>query len=322
MLLQSLGYVGVAASSLDPWASFATKLLGMQLSERGEHSLALRVDHRERRLVIDTSLPAGRHFFGWEAADAAGLQELGARLDAQDVPVKAESCAVAEQRGVHSLISFSDPAGHRVEVFHGAYAAATPFAPSRSLSGFRTGTLGLGHVVLCVADTEPMLRFYRDVLGFRVSDYMLRPFRAHFLHLNARHHSLAFIETGANAFHHLMLELLSLDDVGQAYDLALTEEDRIGVTLGRHSNDFMTSFYARTPSEFLIEYGWGGREIDVQSWEPSEFFHGASLWGHERYWLPADQRREALKLRLKAAADGFRAPVHVLDGFFTRMTSR
>ena len=53
-----------------------------------------------------------------------------------------------------------------------------------------------------------------------------------------------------------------LDDVGQAYDLALGEEGRIATTLGRHSNDFMTSFYANTPSGFFVEYGWGGRSID------------------------------------------------------------
>ncbi len=25
----------------------------------------------------------------------------------------------------------------------------------------------------------------------------------------------------------------------------------------------MTSFYVRSPSKFLIEYGWGGRNIDL-----------------------------------------------------------
>jgi hypothetical protein len=39
-------------------------------------------------------------------------------------------------------------------------------------------------------------------------------------------------------------------------------KDRIGVRLGRHSNDYMTSFHARTPDAFMIEYGWGGRSID------------------------------------------------------------
>ena len=50
------------------------------------------------------------------------------------------------------------------------------------------------------------------------SDYIEKPFRAYFFHVNARHHSLALIETGRNGMHHLMVELFSLDDVGQSYE--------------------------------------------------------------------------------------------------------
>ena len=49
--------------------------------------------------------------------------------------------------------------------------------------------------------------------------------------------------------------------VGQSYDIAQREEDRVAVKFGRHPNDFMTSFYMRTPSDFLIEHGWGGRKL-------------------------------------------------------------
>jgi hypothetical protein len=85
-------------------------------------------------------------------------------------------------------------------------------------------------------------------------------------------------------------------------------EDQVGVTLGRHTNDFMTSFYARSPSGFMIEYGWGGRSIDPENWEPFECDYGPSLWGHERSWLDDTKRAEARKLRLDAAAQGRRAP--------------
>ena len=54
-----------------------------------------------------------------------------------------------------------------------------------------------------------------------VTDYITTPFRAYFMHTNARHHSVALIETGKQDLHHLMVELFSLDDVGQGYDIAL-----------------------------------------------------------------------------------------------------
>jgi catechol 2,3-dioxygenase-like lactoylglutathione lyase family enzyme len=109
--------------------------------------------------------------------------------------------------------------------------------------------------VLTVENIDAVLPFYVDLLGFGLSDYMQKPFRTYFFHINARHHSLALIETGKNGMHHLMVELFSLDDVGQSYDVALSEPERVSVTLGRHTNDLMTSFYAKTPSSFMIECG-------------------------------------------------------------------
>jgi catechol 2,3-dioxygenase-like lactoylglutathione lyase family enzyme len=173
--------------------------------------------------------------------------------------------------------------------------------------------------VMTVERVDDVIPFYRDILGFRLSDYVLHPFKAFFFHVNPRHHSLAFLETGRNGTHHLMVELFSLDDVGQAYDLALGEEGRIGVTLGRHINDAMTSFYSWTPSGFMVEYGWGGRSIDPDTWQAGEVVYGPSLWGHDRVWLGPDERAKARELRLKAAADGVREPVQVMLGNHTLM---
>jgi 2,3-dihydroxybiphenyl 1,2-dioxygenase len=272
----------------------------------------------EPSVVIDRSLPEGMRFFGWEVADAAALEALAARLEASEVDVAAEPQTLADTRRVRALISFHDPAGNRLEAFYGAEIDDTPFSPGRSISGFRTGPLGLGHAVLTVENIDAVMPFYVDLLGFGLSDYMQKPFRAYFFHINARHHSLALIETGRNGMHHLMVELFSLDDVGQSYDVALNQ-DRVNVTLGRHTNDLMTSFYAKTPSSFMVECGWGGREIDRASWRPFEMQDGPSLWGHERVWLPPTEREVAREMRMRAAAAGLRAPVQVMDGNYKLM---
>lgn len=314
MELRGLGYVGITSTALDDWRGFGPDFLGLQLVDRTRSNLAFRMDDREQRIVVAAGDYDGAAFFGWEVADSAALQRLANRLIDAGVPVSCGSAVLARERYVRELISFPDPAGNRIEVFHGPAIADAPFRPGRAISGFRTGPLGMGHVVLTVARIDNVMPFYVDLLGFRLSDYALRPFRACFFHLNARHHSLALIETGHNGVHHLMMEVFDLDDVGQAYDLAQGEQDRIGATLGRHTNDFMTSFYAHTPAGFMVEYGWGGRDIDVDSWRSSELEHGPSLWGHERSWLPPGQRREARDMRLRAASLGVRRPVQVMCG--------
>src|SRR5712671_5789090 len=314
MALLGLGYAGFGSDALDDWRQFGTGLVGLQAVERGNSLLAFRMDDRKQRIVIDRAMADGARFFGWEVADAAALDALAARLEAAGVGVTAEPQTLADNRRVRGLISFRDPAGNRLEAFHDAEIDATPFSPGRSISGFRTGPLGLGHAVLTVENIDPMMAFYVDLLGFGLSDYIEKPFRAYFFHVNARHHSLALIETGKNGMHHLMVELFSLDDVGQSYDVALREPDRVSVSLGRHTNDLMTSFYAKTPSSFMVECGWGGREIDPQAWRPYEMHDGPSLWGHERVWLPPADREVARAMRMRAAASGLRAPVQVMEG--------
>jgi 2,3-dihydroxybiphenyl 1,2-dioxygenase len=309
MAIEALGYVGVRAKSLDDWASFGEKFLGLQRLDRSRRTLAYRMDDRKQRLVVAEDGGEGVAYFGWEVADAGALAALAARLERSGVAVVHGSRALADERRVADLIAFDDPLGNRLEVFHGAEVASAPFKPGRNISGF-----GMGHAVLHVKQIEDALPFYRDVLGFRLSDYMTRPFNAYFFHANPRHHSIAFIETGRSATHHLMVELYSLDDVGQAYDLALGEEGRIGVTLGRHINDEVTSFYSNSPSGFMVEYGWGGRVIEPDGWQPAEVTFGPSLWGHDCMWQTPAGRAEARQLRIAAAATGLQKPVNVIEG--------
>lgn len=320
MSITALGYMNVGSSRLDEWSEFATRWLGMEQAERSAHQRRFRMDDRAQRLIIDDSLAEGACAFGWEVPDQAALQALAAKLEKAGIAVRREPATLADQRRVAELISFADPAGNLLEAFHGAERSAESFHPGRSISGFRTGPLGMGHVVLSVPDIDPMLAFYRDLLGFRLSDYILRPFRAYFMHVNPRHHSLALIQTGKHAVHHLMVELYSLDDVGQGYDIALSEPERIATTLGRHPNDLMTSFYLRSPAGFMLEYGWGGREVNDATWQPAEVTVGPSLWGHDRLWLPTEQRDQARQLRMKAAEEGMRAPVQVLPGNYQTLS--
>ncbi len=316
MHFEALGYVGVRSDKLDDWATYASRFLGMQVDERSASALRLRMDDRKQRLVVAPDIGDGAALFGWEVADGSALDAMAARLEAAGIKVRRGDRALADERRVADLIVFSDPIGTRLEAFHGPELTSEPFKPGRAISGFRTGPLGMGHAVLAVEDADALLPFYRDVLGFRLSDWLVKPFKAYFFHLNPRHHSLALIQTGKNDIHHFMVELFSLDDVGQGFDLAQSLDLPLGTTMGRHTNDFMTSFYSRTPSGFMVEYGWGGRSIDPANWQASEMTHGGSLWGHERLWLDAERRQAARQIQLGAAAEGLRQPVQVMEGNF------
>src|ERR1700735_3251315 len=98
MEIRGVGYMGVGASDLSDWTSFATDWLGMQMIERGNTARAFRMDDRSQRLVVDRALAEGEGYFRFEVADAAALQALAARLDAAGVKVRHEPKSLADQR--------------------------------------------------------------------------------------------------------------------------------------------------------------------------------------------------------------------------------
>jgi hypothetical protein len=60
--------------------------------------------------------------------------------------------------------------------------------------------------------------------------------------VNTRHHSLALFEHPRQGMHHLLVELYSLDNVGQGYDIARAQADRIKATGSRcHLADITTT---------------------------------------------------------------------------------
>lgn len=307
MAICALGYLGVRSDNLDDWSEFACSLLGMQKVDAGGQNLSFRMDDRKQRLVVANEPGDALSFMGWEVETAEDLQHYAAKLDAANVAVRPGSRDLADRRFVEDLIEFDDPAGNRIELFHRPMIASDPFVPGRPHSGFKTGTLGMGHAVLSVAEPDLLVPFYTELLDFRLSDYGLKPVPLYFFHLNGRHHSFALVGSGRPGFHHFMIEFGTLDDVGQGHDLAI-ERDLIAYTLGRHTNDWITSFYAHSPSGFFVESGWGGRVIDPATWEPHETTLGPSFWGHDRPYLPEDLRQKFKEKRLELAAKGMQAP--------------
>jgi 2,3-dihydroxybiphenyl 1,2-dioxygenase len=176
-----------------------------------------------------------------------------------------------------------------MELFYGPTDKShEPFVPSRPMVGFKASEQGLGHVVLRVPDRDACERFYVDVLGLHLSDYGSG--RLAFFHCNARHHSIAIAPAdqmpGPRRIIHIMLEALSLDDLGTSMDLCEQNGVPMLETLGKHPNDWMVSFYLETPSKFGIEYGFGGRDIDEATWEVRRY-EKRDLWGHRRLTQPA-----------------------------------
>jgi 3,4-dihydroxy-9,10-secoandrosta-1,3,5(10)-triene-9,17-dione 4,5-dioxygenase len=293
MSIRSLGYLRIETTHIDEWRVYGLKVLGM-VEGRGDTpgALYLRMDDFPARLVIVPGEQDRLLASGWETENEAGLRWVADRLEAAGVPYKDGSAEELAERRVHGLISFDDPSGNTLEVFHGAALqhrrVVSPYGHR-----FVTGEQGLGHVVLSTRDDAEALRFYRDVLGFRLRDSMRLPPQLvgrpadgepawlRFFGCNPRHHSLAFLPMPTpTGIVHLMVEVEHSDDVGLALDRARRHKVKLAATLGRHVNDLMLSFYMKTPSGFDVEFGTEGRQVDDDDWIAREST-AVSLWGHD-----------------------------------------
>ncbi|MGI5232204.1 VOC family protein [Actinoallomurus sp. CA-142502] len=284
--ISELSYLGIVSPAYEEWIGYGTKVLGAEAAPAGpDGATRLRVDDMGYRIAVHPGEEDRLGYVGWGVTNERHLAEFVEHLRSHGVEVHhADEQTIAERQAA-DVYWFADPFGIRHELAWGRSSYPGTFTPGRRLEGkgFVTGDLGLGHVVLIVPDIEAANAFYADVLGFRLSDRIISDiFNLRFYHCNERHHSLAVAHIpGMVGINHLMLEVRDFDDLGHCIDLCGENDVDILLSLGRHTNDLMTSIYIATPSGMQVEYGYGGLRVDDLTWI-ARTNHHPSIWGHHR----------------------------------------
>jgi 2,3-dihydroxybiphenyl 1,2-dioxygenase len=279
-----MGYMGLGVRDLDAWKSFATDIVGLELSDEGERDRCyLRMDYWHHRLTLHGDESDDLLYLGLRVAGGEEFAEMQHQLSSAGIRFRVGSDEEAAERRVLEIIKLADPDGNPIEIFHGPQVQFTkPFHPGRRMHGrFKTGSGGMGHCIVRAKDTKAAYRFYAS-LGMRggveykvrMGQQVLAPV---FMHCNDRDHTVAFgIGGPERRINHLMIEVDNLDDVGLTHDLVRSRNVPITIALGKHSNDHMYSFYFRNPSGWILEYGWGARAATHQS-----EYYCEDVYGHQ-----------------------------------------
>lgn len=287
--IRALGYIEVQTNDMECWRTLAFGVLGFaQGSGPDANALYLRMDERAARIIVKPGETDQVSVVGWEVRDQEALARVREALAAAGIDTRDLTAEEADARRVEAAIAFADPAGTRIEVFHSAVLdhspVVTPFGAQ-----FVTGKQGLGHVVVPVPDQDEAYDFYVKTLGFapRGAFRMDTPpeagsMRIRFFGVNERHHSLAMMPSPKQGpgLIHVMVEVDTLDTVGQAQDRVVAEGISLSSTLGRHTNDKMLSFYVRAPGGWDIEFGCDGMLVDEPHYTAEEIT-ADSYWGHD-----------------------------------------
>lgn len=288
--ISALSYIVAETTDLGKWQNYAENVLGMMASSAPAGDLFLKMDERQFRIAVQQGERDAYVATGWEVPNRDAFARVLERLRQADVAWTEADAALCKRRCVQQLAAFTDPSGNRHEIVWGYKSDFRHFASPVGVSRFVTGDIGMGHVVLPAPGFEETMRFFRDVLGFGLSDmFHFKPagedgpsVPIYFLHCNnGRHHSLALagfpVESGCV---HVMVEVESMPEVGRAMDRMAARGVQQSSTLGQHTNDRVTSFYMKSPSGFDVEFGYGGTVVDWAQHITHEFTQ-VSLWGHD-----------------------------------------
>jgi 2,3-dihydroxybiphenyl 1,2-dioxygenase len=297
-----LGYVVIESEKVDEWQRFAGEGLGLHVDRLSADQLAMRVDDRERRIIVQRGPAEDVVALGWETEDAASLDMMRGHIEANHTAIMESVSDAARLRGIDRFIGFTGPKGLAFEFFTHARRTNQPL--QAKTSGFVTGAGGLGHVVLFTAKPEALIDQMQRLLGARLSDTITDKLQGiemefWFFHLNERHHSLAVAATKGmrvnpirTRIQHMMLEAESLNDVSDAYLRCKEMGYRIAMSMGQHPNDHGVSFYVVSPSGFEVELGHAPRKIG-EDWE-AQTYRGISKWGHQPEFTPAPKEKLGL----------------------------
>jgi catechol 2,3-dioxygenase len=259
-------------------AAFYHEALGMAPTPLADRTILLQGN--ERRIVIGRGAPGAQPYSAFALPDPVRLDRAARELAA---------------RGVARLPSptplFAD----------GAFAVADPDGrlivlgiPRHDLACDRASDLAaarlpgrLQHVVVASCDLPPMLRFYEEILGFVVSDYVLdgegveRVPTVGFFRCNEEHHSFAVFRCPETRPDHHSYEAESWNALRDWADHMASLRIPLWWGPGRHGPGNNLFFMVKDPHGYLIEISAELERVpdgvEKRSWKHEE--RTLNLWG-------------------------------------------
>src|SRR5205823_1589855 len=201
-----LAHVGLNAVDLSKQAEFYNDKWGLERIDEFGREMFFRAEGPDHHvLTLHENDAAGTHHVALEVGSIDEIDRAYEELQAQGIDVVSPPTQELEP-GVAKAIRFKDPDGFLVELVAGVDPVLDPYG-ARDVK-----PQALNHVVLNVGDADRSEAFYRDTLGFRLTDRFIGGLS--FWTCNLNHHSLAFGQArdGTSSFHHAAFEMKDWED--------------------------------------------------------------------------------------------------------------
>lgn len=278
MTIVKLGHVELRVTDLERSVGYYQDVMGLTVTEEAGGAAHLRAGPSHHDLTLRQAERPGLEHYAWRVGGPDELNTYEKLLGDRGVATTRFDGEDGQDVGVR----FTDPAGMTCELYW-----------EMENVGKRPAFRGIGperpsHIVFATAAVDEMVAFYRDVMGFMVSDEIVAPdgmLVGCFMRNNPDHHSLAVLRAPVpGALHHVAWHVPSFDGLKRAADLLAAGNHDIEYGPGRHGIGENTYLYFRDPDRMRMEAT--GEMLflpdpDYQPcvWKAEEFVKAVSAWG-------------------------------------------
>ncbi|HEX2540358.1 MAG TPA: VOC family protein [Caldimonas sp.] len=257
-----LGYVALNVADPDRSVAFYRDQVGLQVVDGPAADVRyLRCSDKHHDIALYRGVP-GLKRIGFELESEAEFAPLETALRAAGrpcLPIPGEDCRAM---GIGPGLRTSEPVTGATLDFYALMqpSQAPPFAPTVAK------ILRLGHLVLKSTDFDASVRFFTDVLNFRISDSIDKTVTFLRCWPSPYHHSLGIGQgRGKSGLHHVALMVHDADDIGRGYWRLQREEIPVVHGPGRHLPSGSMFLYFLDPDGLTIEYTFGMEEFPEEA---------------------------------------------------------
>jgi catechol-2,3-dioxygenase len=238
-----LGYLELETASFDEEFDYYDRIIGTSPVERTGTAayLSFGLDHHNIALVSGGESRLAALGFRVTGGD---LSDVAKKLRQEGLQAQLRSNA---RPGVPKLVEVAAPGGMLVHLYEEMTVAAPGFRNSGVVPN------RLGHVAVMSSDAERFVKFFIDVLGFKLTDQFENNL-ARFITCNHSHHVLNVITAPISKLHHIAFELRDRGQHVEASDLLGSAKIPIVWGPARHTAGHNIASYHFSPSRFLIEF--------------------------------------------------------------------
>ena len=285
-----VGFIELWVRDLEASLAFYQGLLGLRLERREARSAYLRgYEELEWSLKLTQATQAAVRSLGFKVEAEEDLERLRAWAHSEGLPFRLEA-----DWGRPKVLRVQDPFGHPLAFYHQAQKLERVLQRYHEHRG--PGLLRLDHFNLFSPEVGVATRYYRERLGFRLTEYTEDEegrLWASWLHRKGNVHDVAFTNGEGPRLHHFAYWLPDPMAILKAADIlaGALQTDRIERGPGRHGISNAMFLYLKDPDGHRVElYTSDYLTVDPDHpplrWSLNDP-RRQTLWGHKtpRSWF-------------------------------------